>query len=61
MATTRPLANLSRSGRVAQLARALPLQGRCRGFEPLHAHPCLCSVDWEAVTDSCHGEGQEVG
>jgi hypothetical protein len=26
------------SGRVAQLARALPLQGRCRGFESLRAH-----------------------
>ena len=25
-------------GRVAQLARALPLQGRCRGFESLRAH-----------------------
>ena len=26
-------------GRVAQLVRALPLQGRCRGFESLRAHP----------------------
>ncbi len=25
-------------GRIAQLARALPLQGRCRGFESLCAH-----------------------
>ena len=24
--------------RIAQLARALPLQGRCRGFESLCAH-----------------------
>ena len=28
-------------GRVAQLARALPLQGRCRGFESLRAHSSL--------------------
>jgi hypothetical protein len=28
----------SRFGRIAQLARALPLQGRCRGFESLCAH-----------------------
>ena len=26
------------SGRIAQLARARPLQGRCRGFESLCAH-----------------------
>ena len=38
------------SGRIAQLARALPLQGRCRGFESLCAHHhqqrCLCPVQW---------------
>ena len=30
--------NLGLFGRIAQLARALPLQGRCRGFESLCAH-----------------------
>ena len=33
----RPLPSPPR-GRIAQLARALPLQGRCRGFESLCAH-----------------------
>jgi hypothetical protein len=29
---------MARPGRLAQLVRALPLQGRCRGFESLSAH-----------------------
>ena len=37
-ASSRPGSIIDRSGRVAQLARALPLQGRSRGFETLHAH-----------------------
>ena len=32
--------NIDPSGRIAQLARALPLQGRCRGFESLCAYRC---------------------
>src|SRR5947208_2496011 len=35
-------------GRVAQLARALPLQGRCRGFESLRAHS-VCPGETFAV------------
>lgn len=33
-----PLGSITRFGRIAQLVRALPLQGRCRGFESLCAH-----------------------
>lgn len=31
-------------GRLAQLARALPLQGRCQGFESLSAHRLMSCV-----------------
>ena len=45
-------------GRVAQLARALPLQGRCRGFESLRAHngsawsSARCDVRMSVVIDA---------
>ncbi len=39
---------LVRGGRVAQLARAPPLQGGGRGFESLHAHP---ESPWSPVLD----------
>ena len=38
ISATDPWRTLVPPGRVAQLARALPLQGRCRGFESLRAH-----------------------
>ena len=36
--TASPLHSVAEFGRIAQLARALPLHGRCRGFESLCAH-----------------------
>ena len=46
-ATCRRPRNPDAVTRIAQLARALPLQGRCRGFESLCAHGFLltCEVD----------------
>ena len=39
-------------GRIAQLARALPLQGRCRGFESLCAHHLTwCFTEVSALVD----------
>ena len=41
LARTRRVRDTPGSGRLAQLARALPLHGRCRGFESLIAHSPL--------------------